>query len=82
MMKTKHRTQVSIEEWQYQKLIEASRTKKKSISNIIRDLITEKYSKQPDRRNPDPIFAIVGTGAGNGDAIAKEHDKFLYGKSK
>lgn len=82
MESAKHRTQVSIEDWQYQTLMDISRKTKKSMSNIIRDLISEKYSGKIRKAKSDPIFGIVGIGTGDRSPAAKEHDKFLYGKRK
>lgn len=82
MAYTKHRTQISLEDWQYQILIDISKKTKKSLSGIIRDLITENFSKKMVKSKKDPIMGIIGLGAGDGSAVAKEHDKFLYGKKK
>ena len=80
MEATKHRTQISIEDWQYQILLEVSRRTKKSLSSIIRDLLTEKFSKKTVRTKDDSIWGIIGLGAGDGSSVAREHDRFLYGK--
>lgn len=82
MAYTKHRTQISLEDWQYQILIDISKKTKKSLSGIIRDLITENFSKKMVKSKKDSIMGIIGLGAGDGSAVAKEHDKFLYGKKK
>jgi hypothetical protein len=76
----KHRTQISLEDWQYQILLEVSKRTKKSLSAIIRDLVSEKFSRQSVKIKGDPIWGIVGMGAGDGSSVAREHDKFLYGK--
>ena len=82
MEKVKHRTQISLEDWQYQMLIEMSRKTKKSLSGIIRDLLSEKLSKQTFKRSEDPLFKLIGIGAGDGLPVAREHDRYLYGKRK
>jgi hypothetical protein len=82
MENAKHRTQVSLENWQYQALLETSRKTKKSLSSIIRELVTEKFSKQASGAKSDPIMKIIGIGAGDGSSVAREHDKYLYGKRK
>ena len=82
MEATKHRTQISIEDWQYQILLEVSRKTKKSLSSLIRDLLTEKFSKQTMSTKEDSIWGIIGIGAGDGSSVAREHDRFLYGKRK
>lgn len=40
MENAKHRTQVSLENWQYQALLETSLKTKKSLTSIIKELVT------------------------------------------
>ncbi|MCL4491482.1 MAG: ribbon-helix-helix domain-containing protein [Nitrospirae bacterium] len=82
MESVKHRTQISLEDWQYQTLLEISRKKKKSLSAIIRELLSEKLSAQATRKEADPISELMGIGSGDGLPVAREHDKYLYGKKK
>ncbi|MDP3296729.1 MAG: hypothetical protein Q8N09_03915 [Thermodesulfovibrionia bacterium] len=82
MESVKHRTQISIEDWQYQILLETSKKLKKSLSGIIRDLLTEKFSKETVKPEKDSICGIIGIGAGDGLPVAREHDRFLYAKRK
>jgi hypothetical protein len=77
---TKHRTQISLEAWQYQALLETSRKTKKSLSSIIRELVVEKFSKERMNIKNDPIMGIIGKGAGDGYPAAKKHDDILYRK--
>jgi len=80
MGNTKHRTQISLESWQYQALLETSRKSKKSLSSIIRELVGEKFSKEKIDMKKDPIMGIIGKGAGDGYPAAKNHDDILYRK--
>ena len=82
MNSIKHRTQISIEDWQYHMLLEMSRKTKKSLSSIIRDLLAEKFSKLPSDKEQDPLFELVGIGSGDGSPVAREHDRYLYSKKK
>jgi len=82
METTKHRTQISLEYWQYQALQEMSKKTKKSFSGIIRDLIREKFSKETLKTKEDTLWGIIGLGAGDGSPVAREHDRFLYAKRK
>jgi hypothetical protein len=82
MNSIKHRTQISLEDWQYNMLIEMSRKTKKSLSSIIRDLLAEKFSKLPSDKKQDPLFELVGIGSGDGSPVAREHDRYLYSKKK
>ncbi len=78
----KHRMQISLDDWQYQILVEISRKTKKSISSIIRDLLSEKLLVQTANKERDPISEIIGIGRGDGSPVAREHDKYLYGRVK
>ena len=78
----KHRTQISLEQWQYQRLLELSRKKKKSLSAVVRELISEKFATETPVRGKDPLFGVIGLGAGDGSAVASDHDRYLYGKKK
>lgn len=80
MDQAKHRTQISLEDWQYQILRDLSRRKRKSLSSIIRDLVTEKFAAPGSGKSQDPLWGIVGIGAGDGSSVAREHDRHLYGK--
>ncbi|MEW6741022.1 MAG: hypothetical protein ACOYU2_09695 [Nitrospirota bacterium] len=82
METAKHRTQISLEDWQYQTLLEISKKTKKSLSNIIRDLLTEKFSKEAIKVKEDSVWSIIGIGSGDGSPVAREHDRFLYAKRK
>ncbi len=82
MENIKHRTQISLDNWQYQMLLDESRKTKKSLSRIIRELLSNKFKKQLDRTGADSLSAIIGIGAGDGSPVAREHDNFLYGKRK
>jgi hypothetical protein len=78
----KHRTQISLEKWQYQMLLELSRTTRKSLSAIVRDLVDEKLRKTVSSRKRDSLHGIVGLSSGNGASVAKKHDEYLYGKRR
>ncbi len=82
MRSAKHRTQISLEEWQYHALSEMSRKTKKSLSSIIRELLSEKFLEKAVKAENDPIFGIIGIGAGDGSPVAREHDNVLYGKKR
>lgn len=77
-MATKHRTQISLEDWQYEFLKEKAKKEKTSISSVIRNLVTEKTKLRHIKK--DPIFSLVGIAKGNGTSIARTHDKHLYKK--
>lgn len=82
MESVKHRTQISLEDWQYQTLVELSRKTKKSLSAIIRELLSEKLLVPLADKKTDPISKLMGIGSGDGSPVARKHDKYLYGKAK
>ncbi len=45
-------------------------------------MITDKFSKTASKAARDPVFDLIGIGAGDGSPVAREHDKYLYGKKK
>jgi predicted DNA-binding ribbon-helix-helix protein len=77
-----HRTQISLEDWQYEKIKDVSRKEKKSLSLIIRDLITGAFSPGTISKEEDPLSRIIGIGCGDGSSAARNHDKHLYGGEK
>ena len=76
----KHRTQISLDDWQYQVLLDLSRKTKKSLSALIRELITEKLATKVGVAENDPIYSIVGIGGSGLKHTARDHDAVLYGK--
>ena len=82
MESIKHRTQISLEDWQYQALLDLSRKTKKSLSGIIREMITDRFSKSASEQAKDPVFDLIGIGRGDGSSVARRHDMYLYGRKK
>jgi hypothetical protein len=78
MGSNKHRTQISLETWQYEALMEVSRKTRKSLAGILRDLIAEKFAADKINQADDPIMGIIGLGSGDGKAVARNHDRILY----
>ena len=78
----KHRTQISLEDWQYQVLLDLSRKTKKSLSALIREMITEKFSAASAKAGIDPVFGIVGIGSSGHSKTSSDHDAVLYGKKQ
>ncbi len=82
METSKHRTQISLEDWQYQILLEMSKKGEKSLSSIIREFLSEKFSKQAAKTKEDSVWSIIGIGSGDGSPVARKHDRFLYAKKR
>lgn len=81
MNDSKHRTQISLDQWQYQVLLEASRKTRKSLSAMIRELITERFSVKADASR-DSLNDIVGLGASGHRTTARKHDEVLYKRAR
>jgi hypothetical protein len=82
MESIKHRTQISLDDWQYQLLLEVSHKTRKSLSALIREMISEKFAARPEEVGKDPVFGIVGLGKSGHKKTARDHDTVLYGKGK
>ncbi|HED04154.1 MAG TPA: hypothetical protein ENI60_05245 [Candidatus Fraserbacteria bacterium] len=61
------RTNIVLEEWQYEYLKERSQQEGVSMSALVRKLIRQ-----------DPIFSIVGMFRGERKDVAERHDDYLY----
>ena len=73
-----HRTQISLEQEQYRLLGTEARRKGVSISALIRNLVEEHFR---GRKEPgaDPLESVKGIGSGTGEAVGREHNRYLYG---
>ena len=80
MQTVKHRTQISLDDWQYQLLLDVSQKTRKSLSALIRELITERFAAKPSDVATDPAFQIMGIGKSGHKDTARTHDSVLYGK--
>jgi hypothetical protein len=74
------RTQVLLEDWQYEALKAAAERRRRSVSSLVRDLVARDLQPgggQPRRR----LAEIRGIGA-DPQARGRDHDKYLYGKTR
>jgi len=78
-----HRTQISLEREQYDLLAAEAQRRGVSLAAVIRDLITGKLGKSlRPRGGTDPLAGITGIGAGTGDPVGRNHNRFLYGRKR
>ncbi len=70
-----HRTQVMIDEKHYAFLKKISEREKKSISQILREML-DNYTKKSDIYSLSSLAGIVE----DSEARGRDHDKWLYGK--
>ena len=74
-----HRTQISLEHEQYRLLGAEARRQGISLSALIRRLVDEFFgSERPPEQ--DPLEAVIGIGSGTGEAVGREHNRYLYGR--
>ena len=76
-MKLLHRTQLMLEEWHYEYLKNAAEREGKSLSEILRDILS-KYIDERDSAQSH-LREIAGIGADE-EASGRDHDKWLYWK--
>lgn len=70
-----HRTQVMLEEKHYEYLKKISQEEKKSISQVLREII-ESYSRKSKVYSLSSIAGI----AEDAEAYGRDHDRWLYHK--
>jgi hypothetical protein len=76
------RINIVLEEWQYKYLKDRANREEKSISSIIRELVTRVATSFGKGSKRDPIYDIVGLARGKGKGAARRHDEILYGRKK
>ncbi len=74
------RAQIILEEWQHEWLSEQARQQSISISALVRQLLTEAIErKQFGNLEDDPLWGVIGIGAGPDDGVTSEDlDTYLY----
>jgi len=74
------RVQIILEEWQHEWLLGESQRQSMTMSALLRELITAAIEqRQAATLADDPLWGIIGIGAGPGDGITSENlDAFLY----
>lgn len=74
------RVQMILEEWQHDWLTETALQKQVSMSSLLRDLLSEAIEmRQAAHIDNDPLWGIVGLGAGPSDGVTSSNlDTFLY----
>lgn len=78
-MQAVHRTQLYLQELQYQYLLQRARSEHRSIAAIVRDLI-DRLMHSAVSKDRDPIYKIVGLGRSGKKEAAIHHDKHIYKK--
>lgn len=71
-----HRTQVILEDWQFEHLKSLSDEKGRSISDILREMVTAYFE---ENGSGESLSAICGLGEDK-EGSGRDHDRLLYGK--
>ena len=75
------RTQIYLDDYQYEMLRSRARQKGKSMASIIREILDD-YLRGTGNPSRDPLLGVIGIGAGDGTAVAEHYEDFLYGKGR
>ena len=74
-----HRSQILLEEWQYEYLSDEAAREGKSISQVVRELVADWVeSRRAETWEGDPFLDIIGMVASGDGSIAENHDKHIY----
>lgn len=73
-----YRAQILIEEWQFDTLKAEAEREGKSISEVVREILTDRYHRKPRKSRLSAITGIVADGKTSG----AKHDVYLYGPRK
>jgi hypothetical protein len=74
-----HRTQIIIEDWQYQALRARAEKENRSISDLVRDILRHALAQPPHGKGR--LEEIEGVGEDPG-SYGRAHDRFLYGEDE
>ena len=72
-----HRTQILLEDWQYQALKAAAERQERSISSLVREAVAGMLRKK-QRPAANRLAEIAGIGEDR-DSSGRDHDRVLYG---
>ncbi len=72
-----HRTQILLEDWQYQRMKSLAEKEGRSLSSLVRDAVTAFLGRAPQSR-ATTLAEIAGIGD-DPDSRGRDHDDVLYG---
>jgi len=75
-----HKTHVVLEDWQYEALQSLAAQEQRSISAIVREMLTSHLAAHPQTAR-QRLAAMEGIGA-DAHATGQDHDTFLYHKQR
>lgn len=75
-----HRTQILLDDWQYEVLKSRAERERRSLSSLVREILGEQLAKK-GARSTDPLEKFEGV-ADCTAAYGRGHDDVLYGKRR
>ena len=76
-----HRTQLLIEDWQYQALRARAEREGRSLSDLVRELLATALAGPPQAPAPRRRLAEIEGIGEDSSAYGDDHDRHLYGES-
>ncbi|MEM7481049.1 MAG: ribbon-helix-helix protein, CopG family [Acidobacteriota bacterium] len=73
---SKHRTQIQLEDWQYESLRAMAERQGRSLAGVVREAVSAYLADEIDERR-DGLAAIEGIGSDEGSR-GRDHDLALY----
>ena len=73
-----HRTQILLEQWMYETLRARAERERRSMSDLIRELLGKSLAGSGDQQPVNRLDAMEGIGEDAG-ACGEDHDRILYG---
>jgi hypothetical protein len=77
-----HRTQIYLEENQYQMLRSQARREGRSLAAIIRGILQAHLGGRRNATAQDPFRRVLGIGKGDGSRVAENCEEYLYGAKR
>ena len=73
-----HRTQILLEEWQYEMLKAKAESERKSMSEILREVVTTALGSRRRPASQRALATVAGI-VNEPGASGRDHDEVLYG---
>ncbi len=74
-----HRTQIYLENGQYEMLRSRARREGKTMASVIRDILADYLSPKQATGSKDSFTQVIGIGRGDGSPVAENFEDYLYG---
>lgn len=75
-----HRTQILLEESQYEGLMTLSRRTGKGLSELVRSAVDRLLGREPGPKSKTGLRSICGIASDHAGPSGRDHDRVLYGE--